>query len=88
MTGARTGCGVLCIEPIFRLMLAAGLELGNPPQSDLWYATVPTLWEIPRRIIEKYEDRGFRFEEDKAYYERLVSDERVCTWGKKEDPRM
>jgi NADPH-dependent glutamate synthase beta subunit-like oxidoreductase/ferredoxin len=83
MTGARTGCGVLCIEPIFRLMLAAGRELGTSPQSHVWYPTVPTLWEIPNHVVEKYEGRGFRFEEDKAYYQELISDERVCRWGKK-----
>jgi bacterioferritin-associated ferredoxin len=82
MTGARTGCGVLCIEPIFRLMLAAGLDLGAPPQTDIWYPTVPTLWEIPNSLAEKYENRGFRFEEDKTYYKQLVDNDRVCNWGK------
>jgi bacterioferritin-associated ferredoxin/NAD-dependent dihydropyrimidine dehydrogenase PreA subunit len=83
MTGARTGCGVLCIQPIFRLMQAAGRELGVSPQSHVWYHTVPTLWEIPSHVVEECEGRGFRFEEDKAYYEELIREERVGRWGKK-----
>lgn len=85
MTGARTGCGVLCIEPIFRLMLAAGRELGTSPQSHLWYPTVPTLWDIPSHVVEKYKGRGFRFEEDKAFYQELISEERLSRWGKKSE---
>lgn len=85
MTGARTGCGVLCIEPIFRLLLAAGQELGVPHQSHVWYPTVPTLWEIPSSVAEKYESRGFRFEEDKAYYDELIREERVRGWMKKSE---
>ncbi len=85
MTGARTGCGVLCIEPIFRLTLAAGRELGTSPQSHLWYPTVPTLWEIPSHVVEKHEGRGFRFEEDKAFYQELISEERLSRWGKKSE---
>ncbi len=83
MTGARTGCGVLCIQPIFRLMLAAGCELGTSHQSHVWYPTAPTLWDIPSHVVEKYEGRGFRFEEDKAFYQELISEDTVCRWGKK-----
>lgn len=73
MTGARTGCGVLCIEPIFRLLQAAGVELGVQGPPDVWYPTVPTIWSISDSIIRKYGDRGFRFEEDKLFYEKLIS---------------
>jgi NADPH-dependent glutamate synthase beta subunit-like oxidoreductase/bacterioferritin-associated ferredoxin len=71
-TGARTGCGVLCIQPIFRLMRAAGLELGIPLQSDVWYPTTPTIWDIPSPVIRRYEDRGFKFAEDKEFLEQLT----------------
>jgi NADPH-dependent glutamate synthase beta subunit-like oxidoreductase/bacterioferritin-associated ferredoxin len=76
-TGARTGCGVLCIEPIFRLIQAAGIELGISPHPDVWYPTVPTIWDIPSNVVKKYEDHGFRFEEDKAFYEKLIDDART-----------
>jgi thioredoxin reductase/bacterioferritin-associated ferredoxin len=71
-TGARTGCAVLCIEPIFRLLQAAGLPLGDPLQSDVWYPTVPNIWDLGEDVIEKYEDRGFRFKEDKIFFRELA----------------
>jgi ferredoxin len=71
-TGARTGCAVLCIEPIFRLLQAAGLSLGDPLQSDVWYPTVPNIWDLDEDVIEKYEDRGFRFKEDKIFFRELA----------------
>ncbi len=74
LTGARTGCSVLCIEPIFRLMLAAGLELGAPPQSDVWYPAVPTLYDLPAATVAKYAHRGFHFEEDKAFLQKYLAD--------------
>lgn len=73
LTGARTGCSVLCIEPIFRLMLAAGLELGTPSQSDVWYPAVPTIFDIPADTLAKYSHRGFRFEEDKTFLQKYIS---------------
>ena len=72
MTGARTGCGVLCIQPIFRLLQAAGVELGEQSPSDVWYPTVPTIWSVPDSVIEKYGDRGFRFAEDKVFYQKMT----------------
>jgi ferredoxin len=73
MTGARTGCGVLCIQPIFRLLQAAGIELGEASQSDVWYPTVPTIWSVPEGVMEKYGDRGFRFDEDKLFYQKYLT---------------
>lgn len=75
MTGARTGCGVLCIQPIFRLLMAAGLELKGPTESDVWYPTVPTIWDISEKVAQKHTSRGFKFEEDKAFYEKYMIQE-------------
>lgn len=72
MTGARTGCGVLCIQPIFRLLLAAGIKLTPPPQPDIRYLTVPTIWDIPESVFKAYSGRGFNFEKDKAFYEKYL----------------
>ena len=72
MTGARTGCGVLCIQPIFRLLLAAGLELDRPTESDVWYPTVPTIWDITEKVAQEHASRGFKFQEDKAFYEKYM----------------
>jgi NADPH-dependent glutamate synthase beta subunit-like oxidoreductase/bacterioferritin-associated ferredoxin/Pyruvate/2-oxoacid:ferredoxin oxidoreductase delta subunit len=73
MTGARTGCGVLCIQPIFRLLMAAGIELEQPNQSDVWYPTVPTIWAVTGSVIKKYGNQGFRFEEDKIFYQNYIT---------------
>ena len=67
MTGAHTGCGSACISPIFRLMKAAGLDITSPPQPELYYPSVPEIWDIPEGVIDDFEARGFRFREDKAF---------------------
>lgn len=68
MTGAHTGCGSTCMSPIFRLMQAAGLEVSKPPQPDMWYPSVPTIWDIPDHVVQDFEARGFRFKEDKDFF--------------------
>jgi len=52
-TGIRTGCGVLCITAILRLMKAAGIEPEKAPGCQ-WYGTYLSIWEIPAEILEKY----------------------------------
>jgi len=62
-TGARTGCKVECIQPILRLLEAAGVK-PKRPKGWQWYARTVTAWEIPPEIREKYSSRGFYFDED------------------------
>lgn len=71
-TGARTGCSMTCTEPIFRLIQAAGIDLGISPQPHVWYPVVTTIWDIPDKVIKMYEHRGFRFEEDKKLYKKWL----------------
>ena len=79
MTGAHTGCGSACISPIFRLMKAAGLEITDPQQPDLYYPSVPTIWDVPDHVIRDFEARGFRFREDKDFFDDwLVSIRNYC----------
>lgn len=52
-TGIRTGCGVLCITSVLRLLKAAGVELQKAPGWQ-WYGTYVTLWDLPSEIQEKY----------------------------------
>lgn len=68
MTGAHTGCGSACISSLFRLMKAAGLEVTSPPQPDTYYPSVPEIWDVPDHVIRDFEARGFRFEEDKDFF--------------------
>ena len=71
-TGARTGCSVLCIQPIFRLLEAARVSFDQPCVSDVWYKTTPQIWDLPRGIMDQYDKAGFRFGEDLEFYKRLT----------------
>ncbi len=61
LTGARTGCGVLCISGIIRLLRAAGIELTKAPGNQ-WYGMDVSIWNIPESIREKYPE--YFLEED------------------------
>ncbi len=63
-TGARTGCKVECIQPMLRLLEAAGLNPKPPEGGYQWYGRTPTIWEIPEEVKQKYNSRGFYFDED------------------------
>ena len=52
-TGARTGCGVLCITTVIRLLKAAGIELTKAPGYQ-WYSTDISIWNLPKTLQEKY----------------------------------
>lgn len=63
LTGIRMGCKVECIQPVLRLLHAAGI---NPerPEGYQWYGLTPTVFDIPADVKAKYNSRGFYFEED------------------------
>ena len=67
MTGAHTGCGSACISPIFRLMKAAGLEITSP-RADTYYPSAPEIWDVPDQVVRDFEGRGFRFREDRDFF--------------------
>jgi len=71
-TGARTGCSVLCIQPIFRLLEAARISFDRPSLSDVWYKTIPQIWDLPQGIKDQYDKIGFRFGEDLEFYKKLT----------------
>lgn len=52
-TGIRTGCGVLCITAVLRLLKAAGIETEKAPGWQ-WYGTYITIWDIPPEVRAKY----------------------------------
>lgn len=58
MTGARTGCGTLCISAVIRLLRAAGLELDRAPGYQ-WYGKTASIWDLSEEVMRKY---------DKEYY--------------------
>jgi bacterioferritin-associated ferredoxin len=72
-TGIRTGCTIECIEPLLRMLRAAGKELKPVPGGWQWYGTTITAWELPEEVKEKYNSRGFYFDEDKKLLDRIVA---------------
>jgi ferredoxin len=72
MVGARTGCKVECIQPILRLLVAAGKDLKPVEGGWQWYGLTPTVWDIPESVMKKYSARGFYFKEDRALFKKLL----------------
>lgn len=62
-TGVRTGCKVECIQPILRLLEAAGIKPARPDGYQ-WYGRTLTVWEIPEQVKQSYSRKGFYFDED------------------------
>ena len=84
MTGAHTGCSSACISPILRLMKAAGLDVAGFPQPDSYYTGLPTIWDVPDHVIRDFDARGFRFKEDKEYFNNWLGYIRTYCGNKKE----
>lgn len=72
MTGIRTGCTIECIQPLLRLVKAAGNELVPNPNGWQWYGETVTAWTLPQEVKEKYNSRGFYFEEDRELLDKIV----------------
>lgn len=62
MTGARTGCGVLCITGVIRLLQAAGLRLDHAPGHQ-WYGNTVSIWDLSEEVMRKY-DKTFYLRRD------------------------
>lgn len=72
MTGIRTGCTIECIQPVLRMLEAAGCQLEPVEGGWQWYGTTATAWTIPDDVVEKYNSRGFYFEEDKELLDYIA----------------
>lgn len=71
MTGARTGCKVECIQPMLRLLDAAGIK-PQRPKGWQWYGKTSTLWEISDEVKRKHAKRGYYFDEDVLLMEKIL----------------
>lgn len=71
-TGIRTGCTIECVQPLLRMIDAAGLELKQVENGWQWYGITPTAWTLPETVVEKYSKRGFYFQEDRELLDRVV----------------
>jgi len=72
MVGVRTGCKTECIQPILRLLHAAGIEPTPVEKGWQWYGRTITIWEVPDEIKRKYSARGFYFNEDEKLLNKIV----------------
>jgi len=70
-TGIRTGCSGECIQPILRLLKAAGVPLDKAPGWQ-WYGLTPTNWDLPESVVRNPAYRKFYFEADRKLMERVV----------------
>lgn len=84
MTGVRTGCTIECVQPLLRMIQAAGIELKPVEGGWQWYGTTVTAWDIPDEIKEKYNSRGFYFDEDRELLDEVAHKETdgCCKGGK------
>lgn len=71
-TGIRMGCKVECIQPILRLLDAAGIT-PEPAPGYQRYGLTPTVWDIPEEVKAKYNKRGFYFDEDIRILDKVVA---------------
>lgn len=72
MTGVRTGCKTECIQPILRLLYAAGIEPAPVEGGWQWYGKTVTIWEVPDEVKQKYSARGFYFREDEKLLNKVI----------------
>ena len=75
-TGIRTGCTIECIQPILRLLTAAGIALKPDPEGYQWYGKTVTSWDLPEKVKEKYNSRGFYFDEDRELLDAVAEGKR------------
>jgi bacterioferritin-associated ferredoxin/ferredoxin len=71
-TGIRTGCTIECIQPILRLLDAAGYKLEPVEGGWQWYGKTATAWDLSKEVKEKYSSRGFYFEEDRKVLDKII----------------
>lgn len=81
-TGIRTGCKVECIQPVLRLLEAAGINPERPAGGWQWYGRTPTVWEIPEEVKAKYSKRGFYFDNDIELLDKVAE---AKEFGKEEN---
>ena len=74
-TGIRSGCTLECSQPLLRLLEAAGIPFQPALDGKGWqiYGKVPTLWEIPQSVKDKYAARGFHFNEDQVLMDEVTA---------------
>ena len=70
MTGARTGCAVLCIQSIVKLLEASGQPV-MPVGTHQTYGKTFTLWDLDPELKKRHEKRGYHFDDDIQLIEKV-----------------
>ncbi|MDI9499133.1 MAG: 4Fe-4S binding protein [Bacillota bacterium] len=70
-TGIRTGCKIECVQPILRILDAAGIKPERPEGGYQWYGLTATVYDIPDSIREKYAGSGFDFDGDREIFDEV-----------------
>ena len=71
-TGIRTGCKIECIQPILRILDAAGYKPTPPEGGYQWYGLTPTVYDISQEVKDKYQKRGFFFDDVFRIFEVVI----------------
>jgi NADPH-dependent glutamate synthase beta subunit-like oxidoreductase/NAD-dependent dihydropyrimidine dehydrogenase PreA subunit/bacterioferritin-associated ferredoxin len=70
LTGARTGCTVLCVQSILRLLDASG-QPAKSRETHQCYGKTVTLWDLIPETRKKYEETCYHFGEDMELIEKV-----------------
>jgi bacterioferritin-associated ferredoxin len=73
MTGARTGCTVLCVQSIIKLLESSGLPV-TPVGTHQIYGKTFTVWDTDPGLKRRDEKRGYHFDEDIQLIEKVFED--------------
>jgi NADPH-dependent glutamate synthase beta subunit-like oxidoreductase/ferredoxin len=70
MTGARTGCTVLCIQSIIKLLGASGYPV-KLEETHQCYGKTFTAWDLDASLKKRYEEHGYHFDDDIQLIEKV-----------------
>ncbi len=73
VTGVRTGCKIECVQPILRILHAAGITPTPPEGGYQWYGLTPTVFDISDEIKAKYLKGGFNFDGDIELFNDVIN---------------
>jgi len=74
MTGARTGCTVLCIQSIMKLLEASGHPV-KPSDTHQCYGKTFTVWDLDAGAKKTHDERGYHFDDDIRLIEKVFEKE-------------
>ena len=69
-TGARTGCTVLCIQSIVKLLEVSGLPV-RPSATHQTYGKTFTVWEVDPALKSRHAPRGYHFDGDMELIDKV-----------------